>query len=404
MENFSNQFSNRLKFILHGFFFAGAMAIAEPSTILPLIIDYFTDSKLLVGIFSSLTRGGAIIMQMYAAFYAQSYAKVIGKFRIVLIFRFLTWFSIGLSLFLFGESQPDLALLLFGISLFAFSFSAGFGVIYYQELMGKSFTKAYRGKTIAYKQFFSGLSAILSGGVTAWVLNLFEEPLSYAYLFMVSSFFMGIGFLAMALFSEEAKQAVVQRRGSFMQFLVDSTKLLKTYRDLRLQIISRLVAYSFLFAYPFVVLNAKNNFELSGSIIGGFIAFQMAGGMLSNLLWSRLSVKDNKLIILLSFILIISALTLSYWTEPNVYYLLFFLAGAGVDGFRLAYSNLILIIAPTTQRPVFVAVQNNLTSVGLFFPIIGGFLYNYLGFNYLIAFSIGLMFLGFLLSFKLRKQ
>jgi len=68
---------NNLKNVLHGFFLAIAMTIAEPSTILPLIVHHFSESVVLVGIFASLLRGGAIVVQLFAAFYAQSFGLVL---------------------------------------------------------------------------------------------------------------------------------------------------------------------------------------------------------------------------------------------------------------------------------------------------------------------------------------
>ena len=83
--------SNRLKFVIHGFFVSSGIHVAEPSTILPLIVNYFSQSNILLGFFSSLVRGGAIIMQLYTAFYAQSYTRVMKPLRIILVKEMLHW-------------------------------------------------------------------------------------------------------------------------------------------------------------------------------------------------------------------------------------------------------------------------------------------------------------------------
>jgi hypothetical protein len=64
---------NNYKNVTHAFFLALAITIAEPSTILPLIIHHFSESVVMVGVFTSLLRGGAITIQLYAAFHAQAY-------------------------------------------------------------------------------------------------------------------------------------------------------------------------------------------------------------------------------------------------------------------------------------------------------------------------------------------
>ena len=61
-----DRFSNHVKNILHGFFLAIGTTIAEPSTILPLMVNYFGGSPVLIGFFAALLRGGAIVVQLFA--------------------------------------------------------------------------------------------------------------------------------------------------------------------------------------------------------------------------------------------------------------------------------------------------------------------------------------------------
>ena len=67
---------NNYKNIAHAFFLSLAITIAEPSTILPLMVHHFSQSAVIVGLFVSLLRGGAIAVQLYAAFYAQAYKSI----------------------------------------------------------------------------------------------------------------------------------------------------------------------------------------------------------------------------------------------------------------------------------------------------------------------------------------
>lgn len=393
--------SNRLKFVLHGFFFSGATSVAEPSTILPLLVSFFSSNSILVGLFSSLLRGGSIIMQLFAAFYAQGYKSVMKFIRIIFIFRFLSWFSIGISIYFFGNSNGELTLLLVGLGLFLFSFSSGFGSVYFNELLGKSFSNEYRGKTLAYRQFFSGLSSILSGFIAAWVLNEFRKPYSFAFLFIFSSIIMLMGYIALGTVKESEKHNITKRENSFTEFISNAIKRLKADKRLQIQIVSMLFSYSYLLAFPFIILEIKKG--VSYGEAGMMVSFQMAGAMFSNILWGRLSANNkNKLIISLSYILIIAALLLSLLKiSILVYFFLFFIGGAAMDGFKLAFNNLILIISPESKRPVYIAIQNNITALGLFFSIPGGALLAFLGFKALIITSVAILFIGFVFSRKI---
>ncbi len=171
---------NNSKNVSHAFFLSLAITIAEPSTVLPLIVSHFSDNLIMVGIFVSLLRGGAIVIQLYAAFYAQAYKRVLPYLGKVFFFRWISWLLIGLSIYFIGDSNKSLTLFFIGVGLFFFSFSAGFGTIYFKELQAKLFSKKGRGKTMANRQIAGAIASILSAGVTGYVLSNFEAPYSYA--------------------------------------------------------------------------------------------------------------------------------------------------------------------------------------------------------------------------------
>jgi MFS family permease len=398
--------SNRNKFIAQGFFLTAALAVADTSTVLPLIIDYFNGSEVLIGILSSLLKGGAIIMQLWTAFQAQDKSNVLGSLRKVFVYRFLSWFLIGFSILLFYSLNDSIVLIFVSIFLFLFSFSAGVGVIYFQELIAKAFTKKYRGKAIAYKQIASGLAGIISGGISGFILELFSAPVSFAYLFFFSSFVMLFGILFFWNFKEIEKKDTNQKEKNFGLFLKGAGAAFISDKSLQFQTLTRFLSYSLFFVFPFFILHAKNQIGIEGKEIGLIISLQMIGAVGGNLLWAFLASKNlNRCVIVISFFLSIIAVLLVFRAETiEIYYVIYFLAGASIDGFRLAYSNLILIIAPENKRPMYVAVQNNLSSFGLFFAIPGGIFLKLTNFNTVSIITIFLLIIGLWFSFFLKKQ
>jgi len=397
-----NYKENNIKNILHGFFLAVAMTIAEPSTILPLIIHHFTQNVVIIGIFVSLLKGGAILVQLIAAFYAQTFKKAMPYLKRVFFVRVLSWFLIGLSIYLIGDKNPTLTLILFGIFLFLFSFSAGFGSIYFSEIIAKVFTKTERGKTMANRQLFSAIGSIISGGVAGWVLSKFNPPLSYAYLFMISAILMSIGMIAFSTIKEPIKENVRVKEESFFKYIKNAFNFLKEDKQLQIQILSVLFSYSFLFAFPFVIIQAKENINLTGWLIGGFVTIQMIGAIGGNIIWKKLSPHYKK-IFLASYILMILAFLLVLIFESKfIYFLFFFLMGMAIDGFRLSGLNLLFEIATEDKRPIYVALQNNITSIGLFFSIPGGIILEMFGYKILYIFTISMLLVGVYFATKLK--
>jgi MFS family permease len=398
--------SNHVKNILHGFFLSIGTTIAEPATILPLMINYFGGSPVLIGFFSGLLRGGAVLMQLFAAYKAQHYARMLPYLRRVFAARFLSWFFIGVAILLFGKEHPTLTLWCIGVGLFLFSFSAGFGAIYFREIVAKIFTHRFRGKTMAWRQFFSGLGALISGAVAAWVLEAYEPPYDFAYLFMLSALLMGVGLLAFATVDEPVKTHFETKIESFTAFLKHALELLRADRQLQIQIATFLLAYGYLIAMPFVILDAKETIHLGGKEVGILITVQMVGAMLSNALWGRLgSLGHYRLIAILSIAMKLAAVLLAFFAHSLwLYGLIFFLFGAAGDGSRIASSNLILILAPEAKRPLYVAVQMNIVSLGMFFSILGGFLLHFGGYTLLYAVTSLTILAALIISFRLRDS
>jgi len=395
---------NNTKNVTHAFFLALAITIAEPSTVLPLMVHHFSDSVIIVGIFASLLRGGAITIQLYAAFHAQAYKRVLPYLGKVFFFRFISWFMIGLAIYLFGETHKTLTLFFIGLGLFFFSFTAGFGAIYFKELQAKLFSKEYRGKTMANRNIAGSAASIISGGVAGYVLQHFEAPLSYAALFMVSSFFMAIGFITFVTIEEPAKENVSVKEKHFKTFIKNAITLLKSDKRLQQQIIVIFLSFSYFLSMPFVILNANSSFTLTGWMLGGFITMQMLGSILgSTFLWRR--IHDYERMLSLSFVFMIIAFIIALFAD-NVYTyaIIFLLFGTALDGFNISGMNLVIEIAPEDKRPIYTALQTNIVSLGLFFPVLGGLILKFVeSYTAIYLLTILLLLLGFLLSLKLAK-
>ena len=399
-----DKFSNHIRNILHGFFLSVGMTIAEPSTILPLIVNYFGGSSVLVGFFASLLRGGAIIVQMFAAFQAQSYRFMLPYIRRVFMVRFIAWFLIGVAIIFLGNTHPTLTLFCLGLGLFVFSFSAGFGAIYFRDIIAKIFSHKFRGKTMAYRQFFSAFGGLISGTLAGWILQHFEAPQSYGYLFIISSFIMGFGYLSFATIDEPKKEEVAKKEKSFKKFLHNSLQTLSSDKQLQVQLTTFLLGYSYLLSLPFIILDAKTKIDLSGTAVGGFITAQMIGAMFSNFLWGRLSGKGlNKLTANISMSLHIMAVFIALNAHSLYHYLaVFLIVGAAMDGNRIASGNLILSLAPPDKRPVYVAIQMNIVSFGLFFSLLGGIVLHLLDYTVLYALTISTLTAALFFSFRLK--
>jgi MFS family permease len=282
---------------------------------------------------------------------------------------------------------------------------AGFGAIYFKELQAKLFTKSYRGKTMANRQIAGSIASIISGGIAGYVLQHYQAPQNYAYLFMLSSVLMGIGFFSFATIDEPAKENVSKKEKKFSTFLQNALVILKRDKRLQRQILAIFLSFSYFLSMPFVILHANSSFTLTGWMLGGFISIQMIGSILGSMfLWRKIS--DYELMLTLSFVFMIVAFVIALFAD-NIYLygFIFLLFGMALDGFNISSMNLVIEIAPEDKRPIYTALQTNISSLGLFFPVVGGTLLKFVGsYELIYILSIALLVVGLWVSLGLKRE
>jgi MFS family permease len=167
-----------------------------------------------------------------------------------------------------------------------------------------------------------------------------------------------------------------------------------------------LFAYGYLAALPFIILDAKDKIELDGVAVGSLITAQMLGAMFSNFIWGKLSSQGkNKLITLISLsLMIIGAIIAMFASHLYIYMLIFALFGASTDGNRISGSNMLLQIAPEDKRPIYVAININILSFGMFFSVIGGVVVHLTNYTILYIFTLLLLLISLFFAFKLEDK
>jgi len=128
----------------------------------------------------------------------------------------------------------------------------------------------------------------------------------------------------------------------------------------------------------------------------------MIGSVLGNLVWKKLAPNYKKIFILSYILMILAFLIVLFFENKFSYLLFFFLMGFSIDGFKISGMNMLFEIAPEDKRPIYVALQNNITSIGLFFSIPGGFILESFGFKFLYIFTIIMLLIGIYFASKLN--
>ena len=167
-----------------------------------------------------------------------------------------------------------------------------------------------------------GIMLVNASTVLTVIATAFLTPIWFVIFIIITSWAPGQMFLAslaaavitVAIISfclvSEPEVTVRESRMPFRKFLLRGPFLLKNVRSYRMLLVVRIMLGVWGMALPFYILYARERLGLETSAVGIFLSVQMAGMVLSNLLWGALSNRaGNKMVLqLVSAVAILSPL------------------------------------------------------------------------------------------------
>lgn len=396
--------------LLHGIFFRGGMAFADPNTILPVFLNNFTSSKILIGLSSTIMGGlggiSGVLPQMFVANRLESRSHKKPVLIISITIRALCWGLLSLITYLFAISNPGLTVFSFFLLLIIFTFMGGVAVIPFMDIWGKAIPSTLRGRFFGHRQLWGGIAAIGSGFIVKAVLGNKGISFSdkFALIFLLTFFLLSISYLALASVKEPVEE-VYKNQLSFRRFLVKAFKILKFDSNYRNFLLVQILSGSNALALPFYVLYARNSIGVRLGMIGIFLSAQMLGSILSNPLWGYLSdfVGNRRVIQMSTFLgLVVPLIALVITSRLSLLFILLFIVeGFFMAGRNIGNTNFLLDMAPPKDRPTYVSLNGTLTFPVSLFPLIGGIIIQYVSYNFLFMITSSVIFIGFVLSLKL---
>ncbi|MEN8239968.1 MAG: MFS transporter [Actinomycetota bacterium] len=364
--------------LIHGVFFQLSEAFSNINTVLPSFIATLTGSTVAIGVMVVAQRLGEVVPQLFTAHFveARPYEKPILMWIITM--RWVSWALLSVVTALLALDRPEIVLILL-VGLFAsFSMAGGVGAVVYADVFAKAIPTERRGRFIGWKQLIGYTLAIGAGWAVAWILSDPERipyPLNYAIIFGLAAGFLLVAFGGIALVKEppSTHERQVASFGDTVRRAIHLTRVNTNFRWL---ITARGLTSILVMSAPFFVVFALNDIGVSQAAVGLYLAAQMTGAALSNLLWGYLGDKyGNRTVIvgtamtgLGAALAALTALSLG----PLPLYLTFFLVGTTMSGVRLGYSNIILEMSPDYLRATCVALLGTLLAPLALVPLVIG--------------------------------
>jgi MFS family permease len=384
--------------VMNGVLFNLAFAFTSPSTVLPLFMSKLTASRVLIGLASTLESMGWFLPQILIAVATLHHPRQMPFYRKTAILRGGSFALFTLCIFLFGNKNPLFLLLSFFVFFTIYALSGGLAGVAFTHIVGKTIPQHKRGSFLGMRIFFGGSLAVLGGIVVRKLLNQYNFPLNFGVIFLFACVLIVIALLSFSLTKEPKTPAQLKKR-SFKDNFLKGIKIFNEDKRFKQLIISRVLIGTYMMGLPFYVIFAREVLQAPQGMVGIFLSFEMAGYVLSNLLWGYLSNRmSNSLVLFMTAlsstlppILLLSSLILHLPLES--FFFIFFFLGATNSGSIIGGTNYLLEISPELDRPIYIGFMNSLVGPTIFLSAVGGLVIQLTSFTvlYLIVFAVAIM-------------
>jgi len=393
--------------LIHGILYRAGMAFSEPMSVLPIFLRHFTNSRTMIGVFSSLIRGGGIFPQLFVANKVEKRRRKKPVLLWAIWARMACWGILaGITYFWAGLKESLVLLSVFIVLLFTFSFLGGVATIPFSDIWSKAIPPTLRGRFFGHRQFWGGLMAVGAGYVVKQILgnpNL-SFPRNYALLFLLSSIFIGLSYLGLSSVREPEGQPHPGR--NFRSFLTESTHILWEDKNFGWFMFTRLATNFGYLAMSFYVLYAESELGTPIEQVGVFVIAQMSGAIVSNLFWAQLSdYIGNRIVIVLCTVsgaLVPLLALLSSVGGQALMIIVFTLVGFSISGQEIGFRNYLLEIASEPLRPAYLSLHGTLSGFTMFLPILGGLIADIFSYRTVFVVTLVMLMTAVLLSLKLK--
>lgn len=376
----------------------------SPYTILPLYVNHFTESSVLVGLIPTVYLVGTTLPQLFMANFLRK-TKLRKKYLVMaaLVQR------IGiLGLLMLSIIQPRLGLtpaltltlffLMFGVQHFA----SGFYVPVWIDFIGKSIPRK-RGLLFGISNFIGGLMGLGIGWLLSYLLSQFLIDRAIPIIFGMSFTASMISLAAILLWRE------VVPPDSFFTFKGNNSNSFRevlTDKNFVNFLIWRGLMVVLEIATPFYSISALKLPDVGPAQVGIFTTILSFFQAVVNPFWGWFGDRKGFLSVVKISCLagVIAALLGIIYPSLISYYLIYVFLGLMLSGFSISSFNIIYDFSPKQLVYLYLALsQISLTPLSSFIPLLGGVIADQLGFvtNYWIAASMGAFSLvGMMLKVK----
>jgi MFS family permease len=388
-------------------FYSLGLNMVSQTTILPLLVSQLTPSTFAVGLISTIFSLGFLLPQLFTAAHTEGLRR---KKPFLMLYSGITermpYLVMGIVVWLFARSSPQVTLVVFFLLLLMAAGTAGLLTPAWMDLIAKVIPMQHRGFYFGFGNGLGALMGIAGAALAGWFLTAWPYPQNFALCFVVAAVCFGISWVGLAL-NREPDSEVINKHESLTAYFKLLPAIIRSDRNYQVFLVSRSMANLGGMATGFFIVYGAQQFTLSGEAVGVLTAVLVGSQALLNVLWGLLGDHKGHKIVLVCSSLIMSAAALAAVVihSAAAFWIVFLLVGVSMAGDSVSGFNIIFEFCPPGERPTYIGLTNTLLApFKALAPLLGGALANWLGFPAMFGFAAVTALLGgLLLAFWLRE-
>lgn len=365
---------NFLVLLIDWMTYGSAMNFVSLTTVLPAFIMSLTDSKIAVGLVSTISMLGWNFFQLISAgrIERKRYKKPF-LLRITPGER-IPWLIIAFSTILLADREPLLALLILYASYITITVSSGLCTTAWLDIVAKAIPEEKRGFFFATANLVLSVLGLASGVAVAFYMDSFKYPVNYFMCFLTAFILVFISWVDIAFINEPPSNLVGESK-SFKEYFNRIPKIIKNDRNYMFYTVSGIIGSFGGIASSFYTAYAIDRFKAGGLEVGLFTSVSVGTQILANILWGLIQEKHgHKAVLVLGGIAGTLATVIALLaTSLNYFLLVFALSGASFSSFMVSSFPILMEMAPEEDRPTYIGLNSALRApFQAIAPIIGG--------------------------------
>jgi MFS family permease len=393
---------NFYSFLIHGIFLALAQNFMDIDTIIPSMLIESGGSSLHIGFLTAIMLGGSSFTQLFFSPYLQNKGFKKRYLLLGINSRIASLAGLSLLFFFFMSFSGDVCIVFIFVLITVFSFSGAFANISYTDILGKSVLPDARKSFFSLRQILTGSGVLISSFFARKVLMSRQFPENYAFMLLIAAVFLSLASIGFWRIKEAFSSGYkINGLKAFLHAVrreIQSNSRLKYY----LGFVNTLgISVAIL---PFLILYAKEYFQVDSSQIGKFLIFKVSGVVLTGMLLFILSNRIKYRFLLYSSVLLALFIP-SFVMATNSasgFFFVFILGGIVYSLYTVSINGVLLEVSDNQNRALYTGLAGAGNILPTLFPISAGWVINSYGFNVFFFIFMALVASSLIFIYKLH--